>query len=244
MLATIEHQLNELLENLERVPQVRVEQAEKAKEKERHLRLREEKLMLQKQLQEERVQRARARAQAEVKKKVGEVALGRRRGPGGVMACSPPGSPPFADALAEVLGGRWASRAGSGWSKFSRSRPAAPPAPRDLLPLGALPALPGCGPSAQSAGAHSSAPTPGSHLCFSQTTGQGHHPSVRAPQQLRPPPQQVGWSGLWPPAPASGCVVPKAGLSIHTAPRTNEDTAGSPVILAAGETGPSAWRFP
>lgn len=38
MLATIEHQLNELLENLERVPQVRVEQAEKAKEKERHLR--------------------------------------------------------------------------------------------------------------------------------------------------------------------------------------------------------------
>ncbi|TKC45738.1 hypothetical protein EI555_019705, partial [Monodon monoceros] len=119
MLATIEHQLNELLENLERVPQVRVEQAEKAKEKERRLRagtgqrfdghkyrgrhgtlelagawafkggdggvdrLREEKLMLQKQLQEERVQRAQARAQAEVKKKVGEVALGRRRGPGG-----------------------------------------------------------------------------------------------------------------------------------------------------------------
>lgn len=38
MLATIEHQLNELLENLERVPQVRVEQAEKAKEKERRLR--------------------------------------------------------------------------------------------------------------------------------------------------------------------------------------------------------------
>lgn len=160
------------------------------------------------------------------------------------MACSSPGSPPFADALAEVLGGRWASRAGSGWSKFSRSRPAAPPAPQDLLPLGALPALPGCGPSAQSAGAHSSAPTPGSHLCFSQTTGQGHHPSVRAPQQLRPPPQQVGWSGLWPPAPASGCAVPKAGLSIHTAPRTNEDTAGSPVVLAAGETGPAAWRFP
>ncbi|TEA24031.1 hypothetical protein DBR06_SOUSAS35610003 [Sousa chinensis] len=81
MLATIEHQLNELLENLERVPQVRVEQAEKAKEKERHLRLREEKLMLQKQLQEERVQRARARAQAEVKKKRGRRLVCRSRPP-------------------------------------------------------------------------------------------------------------------------------------------------------------------
>ncbi|XP_029100203.1 cilia- and flagella-associated protein 100 isoform X2 [Monodon monoceros] len=81
MLATIEHQLNELLENLERVPQVRVEQAEKAKEKERRLRLREEKLMLQKQLQEERVQRAQARAQAEVKKKSGRRLVCRSRPP-------------------------------------------------------------------------------------------------------------------------------------------------------------------
>ncbi|XP_065741087.1 cilia- and flagella-associated protein 100 [Phocoena phocoena] len=81
MLATIEHQLNELLENLERVPQVRVEQAEKAKEKERRLRLREEKLMLQKQLQEERVQRAQARAQAEVKKKSGRRLMCRSRPP-------------------------------------------------------------------------------------------------------------------------------------------------------------------
>ncbi|KAB0378805.1 hypothetical protein FD755_010383 [Muntiacus reevesi] len=71
MLATIEHQLDELLENLERVPPARIEQAEKAKEKERRLRLREEKAKLQKQLQEERLLRAQARAQAEVKKKRG-----------------------------------------------------------------------------------------------------------------------------------------------------------------------------
>ena len=38
MLATIEHQLDELLENLERVPPARIEQAETAKEKERRLR--------------------------------------------------------------------------------------------------------------------------------------------------------------------------------------------------------------
>ncbi|KAG5197916.1 hypothetical protein JEQ12_008645 [Ovis aries] len=57
MLATIEHQLDELLENLERVPPARIEQAEKAKEKERRLRLREEKAKLQKQLQEERLLR-------------------------------------------------------------------------------------------------------------------------------------------------------------------------------------------
>lgn len=38
MLTIIEHQMDELLENLERVPQVKVEQAEKAKEKERRQR--------------------------------------------------------------------------------------------------------------------------------------------------------------------------------------------------------------
>ncbi|XP_045043576.1 cilia- and flagella-associated protein 100 isoform X1 [Desmodus rotundus] len=75
MLTIIEHQMDELLENLERVPQVKVEQAEKAKEKERRQRLREEKAKMQKQLQEERLQRAQARAQAEIKKKVGRVAL-------------------------------------------------------------------------------------------------------------------------------------------------------------------------
>ncbi|GAB5568354.1 cilia- and flagella-associated protein 100 isoform X4 [Prionailurus iriomotensis] len=69
MLTIIEHYLNELLEHLEHVPQVKIEQAEKAKEKERRMRLREEKVLMQKQLQEERLQRAQARAQAEIKKK-------------------------------------------------------------------------------------------------------------------------------------------------------------------------------
>ncbi|XP_055473463.1 cilia- and flagella-associated protein 100 isoform X2 [Psammomys obesus] len=71
MLAVVEHQLNELLENLERVSPAKIEQAEKAKEMERRVRLREEKLKVQRQLQEERLQRARARAQAEIKKKRG-----------------------------------------------------------------------------------------------------------------------------------------------------------------------------
>ncbi|XP_010834385.1 PREDICTED: coiled-coil domain-containing protein 37, partial [Bison bison bison] len=81
MLATIEHQLDELLENLERVPPARIEQAEKAKEKERRLRLREEKAKLQKQLQEERLLRAQARAQAEIKKKRGRRLVCRSRPP-------------------------------------------------------------------------------------------------------------------------------------------------------------------
>lgn len=38
MLTIIEQQLDELLENLERVPQAKIEQAEKAKEKERRQR--------------------------------------------------------------------------------------------------------------------------------------------------------------------------------------------------------------
>lgn len=70
MLTVVEHQLDELLENLERVPQIKIEQAEKVKERERRMRLREEKARMQKQLQEERLQRARARAQAKIKKKV------------------------------------------------------------------------------------------------------------------------------------------------------------------------------
>ncbi|KAM5305869.1 cilia- and flagella-associated protein 100 isoform 2-T6 [Glossophaga mutica] len=81
MLTIIEHQMDELLENLERVPQVKVEQAEKAKEKERRQRLREEKAKMQKQLQEERLQRAQARAQAEIKKKRGRKLLCRSRPP-------------------------------------------------------------------------------------------------------------------------------------------------------------------
>ncbi|XP_066469074.1 cilia- and flagella-associated protein 100 [Tiliqua scincoides] len=71
MLTVIEHQLDDLLECLERVPAAKIEQAEKAKEKERRIRLREEKIRQQRLLQEERLQRALARAQADVKKKSG-----------------------------------------------------------------------------------------------------------------------------------------------------------------------------
>ncbi|XP_060239727.1 cilia- and flagella-associated protein 100 [Meriones unguiculatus] len=81
MLAVVEHQLNELLENLERVSPAKIEQAEKAKERERRVRLREEKLKVQRQLQEERLQRARARAQAEIKKKRGRRLLCRSHPP-------------------------------------------------------------------------------------------------------------------------------------------------------------------
>nr|KAF6358001.1 cilia and flagella associated protein 100 [Pipistrellus kuhlii] len=81
MLTIIEHQLDELLENLERVPPIRIEQAEKAKEKERRQRLREEKARIQKQLQEERLQRAQARAQAEIKKKRGRKLVSRSEPP-------------------------------------------------------------------------------------------------------------------------------------------------------------------
>ncbi|XP_030657499.1 cilia- and flagella-associated protein 100 isoform X1 [Nomascus leucogenys] len=81
MLTIIEHQLDELLENLERVPQVKIEQAERAKAKERRIRLREEKLQMEKILQEERLQRARARAQAEIKKKRGRTLVCRSQPP-------------------------------------------------------------------------------------------------------------------------------------------------------------------
>nr|XP_034962386.1 cilia- and flagella-associated protein 100 [Zootoca vivipara] len=71
MLTVIEHQLDDLLECLERVPPAKIEAAEKAKEKERRMRMREEKIRQQRQLQEERLQRALARAQADVKRKSG-----------------------------------------------------------------------------------------------------------------------------------------------------------------------------
>ncbi|EOA97360.1 Coiled-coil domain-containing protein 37, partial [Anas platyrhynchos] len=70
MLAAIEKRLNNLLDNLERVPPEKIAQIEKAKEKER--RIREEKLKQQKKLQEERLQRALERAQATVIKKPGK----------------------------------------------------------------------------------------------------------------------------------------------------------------------------
>ncbi|MEJ1279689.1 cilia and flagella associated protein 100 [Cricetulus griseus] len=81
MLTVVEHQLDELLENLERVPQAKIEQAEKIKERERRIRIREEKARIQKQQQEERLQRARARAQAEIKKKRGRRLVCRSRPP-------------------------------------------------------------------------------------------------------------------------------------------------------------------
>ncbi|XP_032943819.1 cilia- and flagella-associated protein 100 isoform X2 [Rhinolophus ferrumequinum] len=83
MLTIIEQQLDELLENLERVPHVKIEQAEKAKEKEQRQRIREEKAKMQKQLQEERLQRAQARAQAqaEIKKKRGRRLVCRSKPP-------------------------------------------------------------------------------------------------------------------------------------------------------------------
>nr|XP_013050840.2 cilia- and flagella-associated protein 100 isoform X2 [Anser cygnoides] len=71
MLAAIEKQLSDLLDNLERVPPEKIAQIEKAKEKERRIRLREEKLKQQKKLQEERLQRALERAQATIKIKTG-----------------------------------------------------------------------------------------------------------------------------------------------------------------------------
>uniref|UniRef100_A0A2K6ES76 Cilia and flagella associated protein 100 n=1 Tax=Propithecus coquereli TaxID=379532 RepID=A0A2K6ES76_PROCO len=81
MLTVIEHQLDELLENLEHVPPAKIEQAEKAKEKERRVRLREEKARMQKALQEERLLRAQARAQAEIRKKRGRKLVCRSRPP-------------------------------------------------------------------------------------------------------------------------------------------------------------------
>ncbi|XP_051839003.1 cilia- and flagella-associated protein 100 isoform X1 [Antechinus flavipes] len=71
MLTIIEEQLDDLLENLEKIPAWKIEQIEKIKEKERRLRLREEKLKVLQSLHEERLQRALARAQASIKKKTG-----------------------------------------------------------------------------------------------------------------------------------------------------------------------------
>ncbi|KAM6247377.1 cilia- and flagella-associated protein 100 [Spheniscus humboldti] len=71
MLMVIEKQLNDLLDNLEKIPPAKIEQAQKAKKKERRIRLREEKLRQQKQEQEERLQRALERSQATIKKESG-----------------------------------------------------------------------------------------------------------------------------------------------------------------------------
>ncbi|KAM9272183.1 LOW QUALITY PROTEIN: cilia- and flagella-associated protein 100 [Cariama cristata] len=71
MLNVIEKQLIDLLDNLERIPPEKIEQATKAKKRERRLKLREEKLKREKQQHEERLQRALERSQATIKKKSG-----------------------------------------------------------------------------------------------------------------------------------------------------------------------------
>ncbi|XP_059799868.1 cilia- and flagella-associated protein 100 [Hypanus sabinus] len=71
MLTSIENYLEDLFENLEKLPREKVELAEKNKEKERRMRLREEKVMEEKLHQEERIQRAMMRSQAEHQKKLG-----------------------------------------------------------------------------------------------------------------------------------------------------------------------------
>ncbi|KAL3853111.1 hypothetical protein ACJMK2_016688 [Sinanodonta woodiana] len=71
MLTNIENRLEELFEQIESMPQEKVEAAEKAKEKERRLKLREEKMEQQRIHQEERVKRALERAKAEPKKQTG-----------------------------------------------------------------------------------------------------------------------------------------------------------------------------
>ncbi|XP_021343991.1 cilia- and flagella-associated protein 100-like isoform X1 [Mizuhopecten yessoensis] len=71
MLTNIENRLEELFEQIETMPQDKVEAAEKAKEKERRLKLREEKIEQQRIHQEERVRKALERAKAEPKKQTG-----------------------------------------------------------------------------------------------------------------------------------------------------------------------------
>ncbi|XP_051873428.1 cilia- and flagella-associated protein 100 isoform X1 [Pristis pectinata] len=71
MLTSIENYLEDLFENLEKLPREKVELAEKNKEKERRMRLREEKLREEKLHQEERIHRAMMRSQAEHQKKMG-----------------------------------------------------------------------------------------------------------------------------------------------------------------------------
>ncbi|XP_069499498.1 cilia- and flagella-associated protein 100 [Ambystoma mexicanum] len=77
MLAIIENQLLDLLDNMEKVPPEKMELAEKAKEKERRLRVREEKMKQQRMHQEERLRRALERAQSDPKKTTGRRLMGR-----------------------------------------------------------------------------------------------------------------------------------------------------------------------
>ena len=72
MLTNIEAQLEELLGEIETMPQEEVEIAERAKEKERRTRAREIKLELAIKAQEERIQRSIRRAQEPVKRREGK----------------------------------------------------------------------------------------------------------------------------------------------------------------------------
>ncbi|XP_013381774.1 cilia- and flagella-associated protein 100 isoform X1 [Lingula anatina] len=81
MLTNIENRLEELFEQIEMMPQDKVEAAEKSKEKERRLKQREEKMEQQRLHQEERVRRALERAKAEPKKKLGRKLVERSEPP-------------------------------------------------------------------------------------------------------------------------------------------------------------------
>ena len=70
MLTAIENRLEELFDNIDKMPPHLVEAAEKAKEKERRMRMREEKILQQKVHQEERVKKALERSKADPKRKV------------------------------------------------------------------------------------------------------------------------------------------------------------------------------
>ena len=107
-------------------------------------------------------------------------------------------------------------------------------------------------------------PHPGSHLVPARPQAKVITPQ-QGPQPLRPPPQQMGWSSLWPRALASGCVVPKAGLGLNTPPahmRTlrglprslrqetralqpgvSADFPGSPLLIPGGRPGPGWVDF-
>jgi len=81
MLTNIENRLEELFEQIEMMPQDKVEAAEKSKEKERRLKMREEKIEQQRIHQEDRVRKALERAKADPKKKTGRRVVGRSEPP-------------------------------------------------------------------------------------------------------------------------------------------------------------------
>lgn len=85
MLAVIEDQLLDLLDNFEKIPPEKLELAEKAKEKERRLRVREEKMKQQRLHQEERLRRALERAQSDPKKTTGRRLMARSDPPASKM---------------------------------------------------------------------------------------------------------------------------------------------------------------